>query len=1228
MLFAGNTSFADSTPTANSLYVRTNAAANTITFNAVAATSTIDLVDPLLGLSQTGGSLSLVKTGAGTLKMAGANAASTSGGAAPIFAVNQGTLYLYRAGETTSAATSAIVGSLNLGTTGSSFSVANGARLNLGGGNTITAGSVTMNTGSTLGFDLANLGAQTALTVTSGTDPNLVTGTNLNFGVDLTTFSAVDSTYILVDSQTAGKFSGVDLAASSNAVTLNGVAVNTALDRADVDLGWADNGKQLVITTTLKSNEVLTWTGKTDAEWAAGTVNWKDTFPRDHYFLDGDVVNFDSTDKTNNRDITIVGHASVGDMTVSGTGTYTFSGGNLSSAASSKGLITTKKLLIQTTGPTGGAVFKNAVNFAGGMQIATGARATLADGGSFDAAMAINNAGTLTFDRSAGNDYTYDGIISGVTGVVEKTGDGAFTLNSVNTGTFFQQAGDVHLKANWGGTYNHNAGSLYADDNVHIQNNLTVKGTLDIGSNLTNAPGTLTVGGDLTLDGATVNIDLFDANASDTITVVTGTAAFTPGVGISTINLSHWAVGVFTIISATGGVGTVDSTTFRSVQLGNIDIDASTRMNAALSQSGNSVILTTSMLNKDLTWKTDSGLWKYDSSLTHWFQNDAPSVDDYFHAQDTVYFTGDHSGTVTVDSAGIQVADMYVTGGEYLFTGGQILGQAVNVSGYVRTGKLTVEGPGTQAYFNNAASFAGNILVDNQATLGGVGTLAGNVTVSNGGVLSPGYHGLDTLTVNGNVTFGAGTFFDVEVNPDDESRSDLLAVIGDVNLSGATVRHTGLNNAGGYDPRGVWTIMTYTGTRTGQFADLESDFAFLTAKDIYDDVGKKVQLELDWNGTHFNSFAHTFNQHQVANGLMSIGNSPLFNSILALPNGSDFAGIYNQLSGEINADVIGGAFALMRDFSPYNLRRLSVQSVTHNPFFQPQAEAASGLALGSLAECLPESWGGVWAEGGGSYSRIDDTGNASSSRMSGPEFSLGYDRRLAGGMLGGIGFRYSDKNFELRRGSDKTDINSYSVFVHGGKEIEFWNGISRLMVGGSYTYHDFSSSRGVAFLGERLKADYHGHSYQVFTEASHAIAATRSLIVEPYVGFSYDALHTPAYSERGGAARLRVRSRTFDGCSSYLGTRFHILAHERVDLNADVAWMHTYGNTTPETVSAFVGSDNFRVRGTSISRNALVVGVGMEAKLTERLSLNVNYRGVMGDKDRSHGGSVGLALKW
>jgi hypothetical protein len=101
---------------------------------------------------------------------------------------------------------------------------------------------------------------------------------------------------------------------------------------------------------------------------------------------------------------------------------------------------------------------------------------------------------------------------------------------------------------------------------------------------------------------------------------------------------------------------------------------------------------------------------------------------------------------------------------------------------------------GGGSLFINGSYAASAITVSNNATLGGVGTLAGAASVQAGGTLAPGTNNaVGTLTINNNLTLAGNLFIKVDKSQPVQS-NDLVTVTGALNNSGTgTVTITNLN---------------------------------------------------------------------------------------------------------------------------------------------------------------------------------------------------------------------------------------------------------------------------------------------------------------------------------------------------------------------------------------------------------------------------------------------------
>jgi len=121
---------------------------------------------------------------------------------------------------------------------------------------------------------------------------------------------------------------------------------------------------------------------------------------------------------------------------------------------------------------------------------------------------------------------------------------------------------------------------------------------------------------------------------------------------------------------------------------------------------------------------------------------------------------------------------------------------------------------GGSLYVNNA--LGGVVSVATGGTLGGIGTIGGNVTVADG-TINPGDLGTapDVLTINGNLVLASNSALNYnfgQANVEGGPLNDLINVGGDLNLEGTLNVQT--SGGGSFDP-GVYRVINYAGDLTG-----------------------------------------------------------------------------------------------------------------------------------------------------------------------------------------------------------------------------------------------------------------------------------------------------------------------------------------------------------------------------------------------------------------------------
>lgn len=159
----------------------------------------------------------------------------------------------------------------------------------------------------------------------------------------------------------------------------------------------------------------------------------------------------------------------------------------------------------------------------------------------------------------------------------------------------------------------------------------------------------------------------------------------------------------------------------------------------------------------------------------------------------------DSAGTVLIEENGAVHGPVTIRGGSFVNAGAvsTVPGTLTLLSGVLVTnlpsgllevggGNWSVEAGSTLANFGQINNLAGRLNVNAGATLMGTGTFSdftgdanrnnGRVAINNGGVLSPGDHGIGTLVVEGRLDLNPGSRTIIEVDLNHPATNDVLGV--------------------------------------------------------------------------------------------------------------------------------------------------------------------------------------------------------------------------------------------------------------------------------------------------------------------------------------------------------------------------------------------------------------------------------------------------------------------
>lgn len=596
---------------------------------------------------------------------------------------------------------------------------------------------------------------------------------------------------------------------------------------------------------------------------------------------------------------------------------------------------------------------------------------------------------------------------------------------------------------------------------------------------------------------------------------------------------------------------------------------------------------------------------------------------------DNTYGGGTNVGEGTLALTGSMVGDLSIApGATFLTLGGYEVasGATLTNAGTFRSVNATLQSNGTilntgtlvsdisnGGTLTNNGTIAGTLT--NTGTLKGTGILLGDL--ANRGVLAPG-NSIGTTLVTGAVTFGAGSVYQVEVAAN--GASDLLVAGGPITLGG-TLQFVQTEAA--VQPFTSYTILSSASGITGSFASVVDPFgsAFPFLDVALSNSGTALSAAVEPDSAAFATFQGSANQQAVGSALASLPSSNTLLQSAAMLSAAAAPAAFDLLSGQIYAS----AATVLQQQSSYLREAIGARL----------RQASAGGALGGPATAaLAPGWAPtLWVQAYGGWGGTDATANTAELSRSIGGVVGGIDTALGDTALGswrvGLAGGYSQSSYSVDALASSGSADSYDLSAYAGAQ---WGDVA-LRLGAAYAWHDLSASRTVVLPGivNAVSSDYSGNTAQVFGELAYGFAAGPTRI-EPFAALSYVHLDLGAFTEAGGAAALTGASLTQDNTFTALGLRASqsvALGGGTLTARGILAWQYAFGDITPEATLAFAsGSTPFTVSGAPIGRNAALMGVGLDYRVSSALSVGVAYSGAVSDvgQDNAVNGRLSISF--
>lgn len=557
------------------------------------------------------------------------------------------------------------------------------------------------------------------------------------------------------------------------------------------------------------------WTGANSGDWDTATANWFAGAPI--AYSDGSFVSF--LDGATTTAVNLTAAFAPGSVTVSNTSPdYVFTGSGSLTGANGLVKAGSGKLVLDNTGVNDYAGITTIS--AGTLQVGNNDAA-----GNLPVDGIVNNSGTLAFARN--DNLAVNNAISG-TGQLVQSGGAVLTLSGANT-----FAGSV-LVTNGSTLQVGNATALGTGAGATV---VAAGSTLDFNGYYLNAEPIVLAGSGVGGGGAIVNSGgaVYGLSASLTLAGDTtfgianrwdldGSAGGALSSGGQPYDVTFVGNGYFqwkrlavdpalADLNVTAGMnfGVIGSTT-----LGNptntLTLAAGSQLTFYADDTG--VAVNKRVLFNDGAKIANGWWWNSITGPIVLTNSSGSGYCEVENSSDPLTFSGELTGDGIIYKTG--TGQLILSGNSPAFAGGAyILGGSVTVSGPLRNA-LGITLTTGQLNLNAALTGHGGITNYGGTTVAGTGSTTGSLDL--GGSLLPGGNGTVGTLTTGDLTLEGGGMITSDLGAVATGSNDLVQVNGNLTANGNTLY---VNPVGGTLENGrAYTLITYTGTLSGSFADV------------------------------------------------------------------------------------------------------------------------------------------------------------------------------------------------------------------------------------------------------------------------------------------------------------------------------------------------------------------------------------------------------------------------
>lgn len=599
----------------------------------------------------------------------------------------------------------------------------------------------------------------------------------------------------------------------------------------------------------------------------------------------------------------------------------------------------------------------------------------------------------------------------------------------------------------------------------------------------------------------------------------------------------------------------------------------------------------------------------------------------------------------------------------------------VNAGTLAVDGTLSVTGAGNALIVNPTGALAGMGLINGDTTVAGLlspGKMA-NVQdlLANGSITSASQvvgNSAGTLAFNGNVALTATATTRIDIDgwylvPGGPGTFDKIVVTGaghTFTANGALrpVLRDSVGTPSNYTPeigsRFDFVRAINGATTAGAFTSLAQPADGLPTNGRFDLIYSPSAITLHVTPASFAALAQASGGNPTDNRISGIldqfrgvpgtipsaDTKPLYDALYGLNSTSDYGRAVHELGAPGTSAVAGASMSGMQGFmgsvsdrqdalsgGTGNVQTATAQSVAFAYASRTMSAQASRAeaAFASLTPVTPSSDGwGVWAQGFGRWSTVNDNGGLSGTVSRSGGFTVGADRLLAPDLVGGMAFGFArtiSTSGNARATSDSYTGALYASWTPGAAVFDL-----RAAAGPSR----IQTTRDLLLTPAPVQGNANGFGGGVALEAGYRIPLGTGTI-KPFANVAWQGFRRDSYTETQQPFGLAFPSQYFEKVTTTVGatlstqTRFANGATLMPEFK--LGWAHDWRDTTLVTQAALLDQP-FSVNGAQPGRDAAVFGVKFAGWTQENFRLFVAYQGELRSNAASHQLTGGARYTW